>query len=268
MPGDYVESLRGAKVLVDPDERRARIVHEVEQRGAGGRRQRAHRRRHPRGGQRPDRMAEGDRLQLRARVPRGAAEALIATMETNQKFFPVLDAHGKLSERFIGIANIESKDEAQVRKGYERVIRPRFADAQFFFVEDMKQGLASMADGLASVTYQAKLGTVADKVARVAALAEAIAAAGRRRPGAGAPRRRAVEGRPAVAPGQRVPGAAGHRRPLLRRGRGRAAGGRRRDRRGLHAAVRRRRDRAERSWGRCSRSPNGWIRWPVVSRPG
>ena len=97
-------------------------------------------------------------------------------MEANQKFFPVLDAAGKLTERFIGIANIESKDVAEIRKGYERVIRPRFADAKFFFVEDMKQGLASMNDGLKTVTYQAKLGTVADKVARVAALAEAIAA--------------------------------------------------------------------------------------------
>src|SRR3546814_7418990 len=95
-------------------------------------------------------------------------------MEANQKFFPVLGEGGRLTEHFIGIANIASKDESEIRKGYERVIRPRFADAQFFFVEDMKQGLASMNDGLSSVTYQAKLGTVADKVARVAALAEAI----------------------------------------------------------------------------------------------
>src|SRR5690606_8311198 len=64
---------------------------------------------------------------------------------------------------------------SEIRKGYERVIRPRFADAKFFFVEDMKQGLESMNAGLATVTYQAKLGTVADKVARVTALAEAIA---------------------------------------------------------------------------------------------
>src|SRR3546814_3637373 len=96
-------------------------------------------------------------------------------MEANQKFFPVLGDGGRLTEHFIGIANIASKDAAEIRKGYERVIRPRFADAQFFFVEDMKQGLASMNDGLSSVTYQAKLGTVADKVASVAALAEAIA---------------------------------------------------------------------------------------------
>ena len=102
-------------------------------------------------------------------------EALVATMEANQKFFPVLDGAGRLTARFIGIANVEPADDSLIRSGYERVIRPRFADARFFFVEDMKQGLASMNAGLASVTYQAKLGTVADKVARVAALAEAIA---------------------------------------------------------------------------------------------
>jgi glycyl-tRNA synthetase beta chain len=175
---EYVDALRGAKVLVDPDERRARIVHEVQSAAQNG-------------------AAQGGSARIDAGIleevngltewPKAIAcsfeadflavpqEALIATMEANQKFFPVLDADGKLSERFIGIANIESKDEAEVRKGYERVIRPRFADAQFFFVEDMKQGLASMAEGLKTVTYQAKLGTVADKVARVAALAEAIA---------------------------------------------------------------------------------------------
>src|SRR3546814_10149991 len=69
-------------------------------------------------------------------------------MEANQKFFPVLGDGGRLTEHFIGIANIASKDAAEIRKGYERVIRPRFADAQFFFVEDMKHGLASMNDGL------------------------------------------------------------------------------------------------------------------------
>src|SRR5205085_10778146 len=98
-------------------------------------------------------------------------EALVSTMEGNQKFFPVLNAEHRLSERFIGIANIESKDESQVRAGYERVIRPRFADARFFYDEDLKQGLESMRQGLASVTYQQKLGSYADKSARVSALA-------------------------------------------------------------------------------------------------
>ncbi|GAB3311853.1 glycine--tRNA ligase subunit beta [Luteimonas notoginsengisoli] len=172
---DYVDALRGAKVLVDPDERRARIVAEVEAaaKQAGG----------------SARIEAGNLAEVNCLVewPKSVAcafeagflavpqEALITTMEANQKFFPVLGEGGRLSEHFIGIANIASKDESEIRKGYERVIRPRFADAQFFFVEDMKQGLASMNDGLKTVTYQAKLGTVADKVARVAALAEAIA---------------------------------------------------------------------------------------------
>ncbi len=176
VPGDYVDALRAAKVLVDPDERRARIVHEVDsaaQAGGGVARIDAGILEEVNGlTEWPKAIACSFEAEFLA-VPQ---EALIATMETNQKFFPVLDADGRLSERFIGVANIESKDETEVRKGYERVIRPRFADAKFFFVEDLKQGLASMADGLRSVTYQARLGTVADKVARVAALAETIAA--------------------------------------------------------------------------------------------
>jgi len=174
-PEDYVESLRGARVLVDPQERRARIVEQVEAAAAAA------------GG-----SARIDEDNLEQVVclnewPRAVScafeeeflavpqEALVATMEANQKFFPVLDEAGRLSARFIGIANIDPADDSEIRKGYERVIRPRFADAKFFFVEDMKQGLEAMNAGLASVTYQARLGSVADKVARVAALAEAIA---------------------------------------------------------------------------------------------
>ncbi|HEY1069693.1 glycine--tRNA ligase subunit beta [Thermomonas sp.] len=174
-PQDYVEALRQAFVLVDPDERRTRVVAEVEAaaRTAGG----------------TARIDAGNLEQVNClnewpvavactferdflAVPQ---EALVETMEANQKFFPVLDAQGRLTEHFIGIANIESKDPAEIRKGYERVIRPRFSDAKFFFDEDLKQGLDAMGDGLKTVTYQAKLGSVADKVARVAALAEAIA---------------------------------------------------------------------------------------------
>ncbi|TKS55110.1 glycine--tRNA ligase subunit beta [Luteimonas yindakuii] len=174
-PGDYVGALRAAKVLVDPDERRARIVDEVTTAAAAA------------GG---SARIDADNLsQVTCLVewPKAVAcsferqflavpqEALVATMEANQKFFPVLGEDGRLMEHFIGIANVDSTDEAEVRKGYERVIRPRFADAQFFFVEDIRQGLPSMNAGLATVTYQAKLGTLADKVRRVAALAAAIA---------------------------------------------------------------------------------------------
>ncbi|WLA19857.1 glycine--tRNA ligase subunit beta [Xanthomonas citri pv. glycines] len=174
-PGDYVDALRAAHVLVDPDARRARIVDEVQAaaRQAGG----------------SARISDDNLEQVVNLVEWPAAvlcsferdflavpqEALIETMEINQKFFPVLDDGGTLTEQFVGIANIQSKDVAEVAKGYERVIRPRFADAKFFFDEDLKQGLEAMGAGLASVTYQAKLGTVADKVARVAALAEVIA---------------------------------------------------------------------------------------------
>ena len=175
-PEDYVESLRSASVLVDADERRERIVREVTAAAQQA------------GGQ--ARIDEGilEEVNGLTEWPVAVAcsfereflavpqEALIATMEANQKFFPVLDAQGQLTERFVGVANIESRDVAEVSKGYERVIRPRFADAKFFFDEDLKQGLASMGEGLKTVKYQDKLGSVADKVARVTALAQSIAA--------------------------------------------------------------------------------------------
>ncbi len=176
-PGDYVDALRAAKVLVDPDARRDAIVEGVQAAASAS------------GG--VARIDAGNLAQVECLVewPHAVAcsfepeflavpqEALVATMEANQKFFPVLDAEGRLTERFIGVANIASRDEAEVRKGYERVIRPRFADAKFFFVEDMKQGLSAMNDGLAGVTYQTRLGSVADKAARVATLAETLAPA-------------------------------------------------------------------------------------------
>ena len=174
-PEDYVSSLQAAYVLVDPEARRARIVESVNAEAAAA------------GGQ--ARITEDNLGQVVNLVEWPAPvlcsfereflavpqEALIETMEINQKFFPVLDGGGKLTEKFIGIANIESRDVAEVAKGYERVIRPRFADAKFFFDEDLKQGLESMGDGLKTVTYQAKLGSVADKVQRVVALAGLIA---------------------------------------------------------------------------------------------
>ena len=175
--GEYIDALRAACVLVDPRERRERVSAEIARAAAqaGGKA-----RVEPALLEEVNCLVEWPRAILCSFEPeflRVPQEALVSTMEANQKFFPVLDAAGKLTEKFIGIANIESKDPAEIRKGYERVIRPRFADARFFFDEDLKQGLASMADGLATVTYQAKLGTVADKAARVAALAEAIAPA-------------------------------------------------------------------------------------------
>ena len=173
--GEYLQALREACVLADPRERRDRVRAEITAaaREAGGT------------ARIPDELLEEVNCLVEwpkavlcsfepgfLRVPQ---EALVSTMETNQKFFCVLAADGKLTEKFIGVANLDSKDPSKIRQGYERVIRPRFADAQFFYDEDLKQGLASMAQGLATVTYQVKLGSYADKTTRVAALAALVA---------------------------------------------------------------------------------------------
>lgn len=173
--GEYLQALREARVLADPRERRERVRAEI---AAAAREAGGSARVLPELLEEVNCLVEWPKAILCSFEPgflRVPQEALISTMESNQKFFPVLDKDGKLSEKFIGIANLESKDPAQIRQGYERVIRPRFADAQFFFDEDLKQGLASMAEGLKTVTYQAKLGSVADKAARVAHLAEIVA---------------------------------------------------------------------------------------------
>ena len=173
--GEYLQALREAKVLADPRERRERVRAEI---AAAAREAGGTARVLPELLEEVNCLVEWPKAILCSFEPgflRVPQEALISTMESNQKFFPVLDKDGKLSEKFIGIANLESKDPAQIRQGYERVIRPRFADAQFFFDEDLKQGLDSMAEGLKTVTYQAKLGSIADKAARVAHLAEIVA---------------------------------------------------------------------------------------------
>ena len=104
-------------------------------------------------------------------------EALISTMQDNQKYFALVDANGKLISHFITVANIESRDEIQVAQGNERVIRPRFSDAEFFWTQDKKQPLASRAEQLKSMVFQQKLGTLYDKSQRVAQLAASIAQA-------------------------------------------------------------------------------------------
>ena len=171
----YVGALRDARVLADPAQRRERVQAEVARVAnvAGG----------------TPRLNDALRDEIAnltewpvaivcnfdrefLHVP---AEALITTMETNQKFVPVFDVDGKLTEHFIGIANIESKDPGEIRKGYERVIRPRFADAKFFYDEDLKSPLAANLEALRSVTYQQQLGSVWNKCVRVAELARVIA---------------------------------------------------------------------------------------------
>lgn len=102
-------------------------------------------------------------------------EALIYTMKDDQKYFPLLDQEGNLKSRFLFVSNIESKDSAQVIHGNEKVIRPRLADAQFFFNTDKKQNLESRLDSLESVLFQKQLGTLKEKSLRIAQLAKVIA---------------------------------------------------------------------------------------------
>ncbi|MDE3072067.1 MAG: glycine--tRNA ligase subunit beta [Pseudomonadota bacterium] len=171
----WLDAMRAAKVLADPLERRQRIRTQVEQVAGqiGG----------------MPRLDDAllDELANLTEWPVAIActfereflhvppEALVTTMVANQKFVPVFDEAGRLTEHFIGIANIESHDSAEIRKGYERVIRPRFADAKFFWDEDLKTPLANYQDPLKNVTYQQALGSLWDKSVRVAELARVIA---------------------------------------------------------------------------------------------
>ena len=104
------------------------------------------------------------------------AEVLVTTMQENQKYFALFDDKGALLPHFISIANIESRQPEIVASGNERVIRPRFADAEFFFEQDRKQGLDAMRARLDSVVFQKKLGSLGDKVSRVARVAGHISA--------------------------------------------------------------------------------------------
>ena len=101
-------------------------------------------------------------------------ECLILTMKQNQKYFPLLDAAGKLTERFLLVSNIRPDDPSAVVAGNERVVRPRLADAKFFFDQDRKKTLASRLPGLDKVVYHNKLGSQGERVRRVRAIAEAI----------------------------------------------------------------------------------------------
>jgi len=106
------------------------------------------------------------------RVPQ---EALIMTMQDNQKYFCLLDKQGRLLPRFITVANLESKDAAQIIAGNEKVVRPRLADAEFFFNQDRKYPLQDFNARLAQVVFQAQLGSLQDKAARLARLSRQIA---------------------------------------------------------------------------------------------
>lgn len=104
------------------------------------------------------------------------AEALIASMQDHQKFFPVVsNADGELMNRFIAVANLESQDFDAVREGFERVIRPRLSDARFFWDQDNKSSFESWIQELDNIVFQNTLGSVGDKSRRIAAISEKLA---------------------------------------------------------------------------------------------
>ena len=104
-------------------------------------------------------------------------ECLILTMKANQKYFPLLDASGKLTNKFLVVSNISPSDPGAVIQGNERVVRPRLADAKFFFDQDRKKSLADRVAGLDKVVYHGKLGSQGARVERVREIARAIAGA-------------------------------------------------------------------------------------------
>ena len=106
------------------------------------------------------------------RVPQ---ECLISSMEEHQKMFPVVDQNDKLMPNFIGFANIESKNPSEVMKGFEKVIRPRLADAAFFWDQDRKHKLVDKMSVLDGMIFQKKLGSISDKTKRVASLVTEMA---------------------------------------------------------------------------------------------
>jgi glycyl-tRNA synthetase beta chain len=174
-PSSYLEDLRGAHVIADFAERRELIAKRVEQLAA------------EQNGTAivPPALLDEVTALVEWPVPLVCSfeerflevpqEALITTMQDNQKYFCLLDANGKLLPRFITVANIESKDPAQIVSGNEKVVRPRLTDAEFFFKQDKKQKLDSFNERLKNVVFQAQLGTVFDKAERVSRLAGLIA---------------------------------------------------------------------------------------------
>ncbi|WP_417787009.1 glycine--tRNA ligase subunit beta [Stutzerimonas xanthomarina] len=174
-PTSYLEDLRGAHVIADFAERRELIAKRVEQLAG------------EQSGSAivPPALLDEVTALVEWPVPLVCSfeerfldvpqEALITTMQDNQKYFCLLDANGKLLPRFITVANIESKDPAQIVAGNEKVVRPRLTDAEFFFKQDKKQKLDSFNERLKNVVFQAQLGTVYDKAVRVSRLAAFIA---------------------------------------------------------------------------------------------
>lgn len=175
-PDDYAEALRAASVWSDVAERKAEIRRQIEAEAArvGGH----------------ARITEDLLDEVTALVERPVAitghfeerflelppEVIVATVETNQRYFTVFSdaAKTQLTNAFITISNIESRDVAQVITGNERVVRPRLTDALFFWQQDLKQHLGVYKDQLANVTFQRDLGSLTDKVQRMRLVAGRI----------------------------------------------------------------------------------------------
>jgi glycyl-tRNA synthetase beta chain len=176
-PGDYAETLEGAGcVVADFARRRQRIREQVTQvaRSLGG-------------------SAEMDEALLdevtalvewpvaiagsfEERFLEVPHEALILTMKQNQKYFPLFDAEGRLMSHFITVANVDSPRPELIKEGNERVVRPRLADAMFFWEQDGKRRLEERAEALKSLVFEKRLGSMYEKSERVAGLASEVAA--------------------------------------------------------------------------------------------
>ncbi|MFP5304703.1 MAG: glycine--tRNA ligase subunit beta [Gammaproteobacteria bacterium] len=178
-PADYAAALERAQVLADFDARRTRIRAQIETQAtvAGG---------HARITE--ELLDEVTALvewplaisgHFEARFLALPPEVIVATVETNQRYFTVFRdaAQTELTNAFITVSNIDSRDVAQVIAGNERVVRPRLSDAMFFWEQDLKQPLEAYGAKLATVTFQKALGSLGDKVARVRRLAAGIAGA-------------------------------------------------------------------------------------------
>jgi len=174
-PANYQEDLRAAWVIVDFDERRQMIQQRVEQlaQQENGRAIVPH-----------DLLDEVTALvewpvplvcSFEERFLQVPQEALISTMQDNQKYFCLLDASDKLLPRFITVANLESTSPHFIVEGNEKVVRPRLNDAEFFFNQDKKQPLEAHNERLKNVVFQAELGSVYEKAVRVSKLAASIA---------------------------------------------------------------------------------------------
>jgi glycyl-tRNA synthetase beta chain len=170
----YERRLMGAKVVADFAARRARVRTGVEQAAAAA------------GGAAligSELLDEVTALvewpvpivgRFEARFLELPREVVIATIQDHQRYFPIEGADGKLTGSFVTVSNIESRDPAKVREGNERVVRPRLSDAAFFWAQDRRIPLEVRAEELSGVTFQAKLGSYAQKTARLKALAELI----------------------------------------------------------------------------------------------